>query len=257
VKKTFFAAALILALIPFANAQDAKTLTRAVTPQTLGAAKAPATAPPYCNPCLFYGGDWPSTASNWVAFGNGNEYDAGTIYNYTNYVPFKIPDGKTWTVYGLFSNNLFYNYVTGTNNFKLDPNTAEWTINQGVTTGSAGTVVASGTAPGNLNPTGRNYADIYFEYTVTAVIGRTGPVLGPGGTYWLGVAPDCTDSSCEEFIYNTDTFLANGFGPAEPKCLSYQNGPTGGIDFQNDCDAGYEKGVSAYMSAGVIGKPVR
>lgn len=256
VKKMLFAVALVVALIPFANAQDAKTLTRAVTPQTLGTAQAPA-APTYCNPCLFYGGDWPSTATSWVAFGNGNENDAGTVYNYTNYVPFKVPANQTWTVYQLFTNNIFYNFVTGTNEFQLNPKTAEWTINQGVTTGSAGTVVASGTATGKLSATTRNYANVYFEYATIAEIGKTGGPTLTGGTYWLGVAGDCTASTCNQFMYNTDTTLTNAFGPTEPKCQSYQYGISNGtvlVDYVNDCNQGYGKGISSYMSAGIVGK---
>lgn len=254
VKKMLLAAALIAALIPFANAQDAKTLTRAVTPQTLGAAKAPTAEAP-CSPCLFYGGDWPVASTSWVAFGNGNEYYFGTVYNYTNYVPFKVPTGAgTWNVKALFTNNIFYNYVTATNSFKLDPNTSEWTINQGVSTSGGGTVVASGTATGNFRSTGRVYSGFYFEYSVIAGISHTGIPLSPG-EYWLGVAGDCTDSSCEQFMYNTDTFggaTYNAYGPPEPKCQSYQNYAEGGT-WVNDCNQGYGKGISAYMSAGVIG----
>jgi hypothetical protein len=255
VKKMLFAAALVVALISFANAQDAKTLTRAITPQTQGAAKVP-TAPSYCSPCLFYGGDWPVASSSWVAFGNGNEYDAGTVYGYTNYIPVRIPSGQTWTVEGLFTNNIFYNFATGTNSFKLDPNTSEWVICNAMVAGTGCTTVASGTAAGNIAATGREYSSVYFEYTVKAVIGHSGPVIGPGGTYWFGVAGDCTDSSCTEFMYNTDTFggaTYNAYGPVSPKCQAYQNGPVGGITYQNDCDAGYGRGISAYMSGGVIG----
>jgi len=254
-KKMLCAAALVVALISLANAQDAKTLTRALTP-TSNAAKAPAAEAP-CSPCLFYGGDWPSASSSWVAFGNGNEYDAGTVYNYTNYVPFRVPTNQKWSVYGLFTNNIFYNFVTGTNSFKLDPRTDEWVICNGMVSGVGCTNVASGTATGKLASTGRSYSSVYFEYSVIATIGKTGePVLG-AGEYWFGVAGDCTDSSCTEFMYNTDTFggsTYNAYGPAEPQCQSYQNGPEGGITFQNDCNAGYGKGISAYMSAGVIGQ---
>jgi len=251
VKKILFAAALIAALIPFANAQDARNLTRAVTPQSVDQSKLPSTVPPYCNPCLFYGGDWPVNALSWVAFGNGNEYDAGTVYQYTTYVPFVVPGGQTWSVSALFTNNIFYNYVTGTNDFQLNPNTVEWTINQGVTTGSGGTVVASGTAPGNIKQTGRVYGGFYFEYTVTAAL-TTAQSL-PGGLYWLGAVGDCTDASCEQFMYLTDTHGRNHFGPQPPKCHAYQNGPQGGIDFENTCDEGYGKGIASFLSAGVVG----
>jgi hypothetical protein len=256
VKKMLFAAALVVALIPFANAQDAKTLTRAITPQTLGAAKVPS-APAVCSPCLFYGGDWPSASTSWVAFGNGNENSSGTVYHYSNYIPFRVSANQVWSVYGLFSNNIFYNFATGTNQFKLDPRTDEWAICQNMVAGTGCTNVASGTATGKLSSTGRSYSSVYFEYSVTASIGKTGePVLNPG-LYWFTVAGDCSDSSCTEFMYNTDTFggsAYNAFGPAEPQCQSYQNNLEGFVTWQNDCNAGYGKGISAYMSGGVIGK---
>jgi len=31
-------------------------------------------APGYCNPCLFYGGDWNNTSADWLAF---DDYDGG------------------------------------------------------------------------------------------------------------------------------------------------------------------------------------
>ena len=32
------------------------------------------TPPPYCKPCLFYGGDWNNTSADWLAF---DDYDGG------------------------------------------------------------------------------------------------------------------------------------------------------------------------------------
>jgi hypothetical protein len=257
VKKLLFAAALIAALTSIAVAQDAKTMTRAVTPQSANTKVKPAstpTAPSYCNPCLFYGGDWPYTSSSWVAFGNGNEYYEGTIYNYSVYNAVMLPSKSQWKVLGLFSNNIFYNYETGENSFKLDPNTVDWTINTGVSSGNGGTVVASGTSTGSIAPTGRSYEDVYFEYTVKAAIGEaTGPVLKGGTEYWFVAAGNCTDSSCTEFMYQTDSNLANAYGPPQPACGSFQNGPEGGINFENLCDEGYTQAESEYTSAGVIG----
>lgn len=257
-KKLLLAAALIAALASIAVAQDARTMTRAVTPQTANTkinkqASAPS-APSYCKPCVFYGGDWPSTASDWVAFGNGNENYLGTIYNYSVYNALKVPTNSQIKVLGLFTNNIFYNYETGTNSFKLDPNTVEWAINTGVSSGNGGTVYASGTSVGSFAATGRSYEDVYFEYTVKAAIGEaTGPTLHGGQEYWFVAAGDCTDSTCTEFMYQTDSFQGNAYGPKQPSCQSYQNGPEGGIDFENTCDEGYGSDISAYLSGGVIG----
>lgn len=250
-KKMLLAAALVTALLSIsAVAQNAKISKSAIGP-TPGLAP---TAVGNCTPtCLFYTGDWDPSASNWVAFGNGDEYDGGTVYNYTNYVPFVVPTGATWTVTALFTNNIFLNYSTFTNHFKLDPKEASWSINTGVSTGSGGTVIAGGIlSPASLTSTGREYSSEYFEYSVSV---KTGGISLPAGSYWLAVAGECTDASCTEFMYNTDTTSrTNHFGPVAPKCEAYQNGPAAGLDYVNDCTQGYAMSGEAFMSAGVIGR---
>ncbi|HWY02474.1 MAG TPA: hypothetical protein VNX60_02305, partial [Candidatus Acidoferrum sp.] len=54
-----------------------------------------ATPPPYCRPCLFYGGDF--DPSNPAA----NSLQNGLLYHGSPaavYVPFFVPSGQIWTV---------------------------------------------------------------------------------------------------------------------------------------------------------------
>ena len=244
-KKMLLAVALVAALLPLsAAAQNSKFSPNAISPKNIGPAATP------CAGCLFYGGDWDTAASNWVAFGNGNEYDAGTVYNYSNYVPFVVPSGQTWTVTGLFTNNIFYNYFGGSS-YKFQQNDTAWGISTGVSTGNGGTDFASGTGHGTAATTGRNYGGFYPEYTVTWK--TLSPLTLAAGSYWLTVAPSCTASSCELFFYNTDTTSLTNHVGHEPKCQSYQNGPTAGLNYVNDCTQGYAVSGEAYMSAGVLG----
>jgi len=211
------------------------------------------TVPSYCSPCLWYGGDWDPSA-NWVALGNGDEYDAGTVYQYTNYVAFVVPSGAQWTVTGLLTNNLVYNFDTGANSCKLDKE-ENWTINTGVKSGTGGTVVASGTGTATCTYTNRNYEDVYYEYTVNV---PTSSTTLSAGTYFLGAVPSCTASSCATFFYMTDSWATNKSGPSSPACLGVQNGPEGGINYVNDCsyyvsNYGYSMTSLTHWSAGVEG----
>src|SRR5277367_3731584 len=66
----------------------------------------PKTPPPYCNPCLFYGGDFDPHNTNANAL--ANELTTSVVSGARVFVPFVVPAGKTWTVTALFSNNLTY-----------------------------------------------------------------------------------------------------------------------------------------------------
>jgi hypothetical protein len=77
-----FIALAFLMLIPCSNGQ-------AADPQAVG------TAPPYCHPCLFYGGDF--DAANPLSGSIGN-MDTLEIQNQETEVPFRIRSGQTWTV---------------------------------------------------------------------------------------------------------------------------------------------------------------
>src|SRR5579872_3998628 len=66
---------------------------------------APPIPPPYCSPCLFYGGDFDPANSA----ANGLEDDKvltwGLMPNVV-YIPFDVPASQQWTVRGLFVNVL-------------------------------------------------------------------------------------------------------------------------------------------------------
>lgn len=250
-KKTLLVMALIAALASLAAAGQGPHPTAAVTASSHvnAQSKLPSGT-------LYYGGDWDPNSSTWVALGNGNEYDAGTVYEYTNYSAFVVPTGQTWTVTAAFTNNLVYNYSTGSNSCKLDASTNTWTINSGTAKGTAGTVIASGSGPASCTYTGRQYSSVYYEYTVN-VPWAPATVL-TAGTYFLGIVPSCTESSCATFFYNTDSSKANRQGSPPPACLGVQNGPAGGVNFVNDCtwyvnDYGYTRSGVSQWSAGVVG----
>jgi hypothetical protein len=175
----------------------------------------PARVPDYCKPCLFYGGDFDPSNVNANGLWNGVSVVSGEVL-----VPFTVGRGETWLVTGLFTNNL-------SNVSVIDPQKANWSISKGVTTGSGGYTIASGTARATYTPTGRSGFG-YTEYTVL-VHTPTVIVLRPG-TYWLTVVPLCTnsaDSLCGGALYyesNTeDSPPLDHYGLLEPNDLSYFN----------------------------------
>jgi hypothetical protein len=83
--------------------------------------------PPYCKPCLFYGGDFDPSGPSPNALEN---QDAQTGYA-ALYVAFAVPANQTWTVAGVFSNNLAFASAA-----KLAPPQIEWSISTGVSQGA-------------------------------------------------------------------------------------------------------------------------
>ena len=155
-KKMLFAAALIAGLIPIAVAQDSRlpqaSLDREVNLPLPAQATVPGNPPhqipgppSYCKPCLFYAGDFDSTASD--ANGLANEFDIIVSTGAAVYAPFIVPKGKTWTVTGLFTNNFLSGGV-------LDPVISPYEIRKGIPTagGNGGTLVCHGRKPATLIP---------------------------------------------------------------------------------------------------------
>jgi hypothetical protein len=216
-------------------------------------------APKYCNPCLYYGGDWPDTDSNWVAWANADGGGfGGPVFLYSG---IKVPKGKVWTVTGLFSNNVF----VGIDHFT--PATPEWSIYKGMANGVAGTVVASGETKGKAAVTGRSFSGD-LEYTVSVKLPKK--VVLKAGTYTEGVTPPCDttqDSSCSSALfYETDSYDpsntnnpgANHVGPPPPAGNNFQNSTVFGLTYQQIngtyCTSlGYQAYACNYMSAGVVG----
>ncbi len=249
-KNILLAAALTLVLLPLSVFAQAAHPTLSPSRTSNDSYVSPLTAPTYCNPCLFYGGDWDPTASNWVAYINLNTTALGQA---TNYVPFTVPSGQTWSIGGMFTNNLAVNIS------KLDPAKADWSIVSGISEGVGGTTIASGTSHASFTPTGRvfmNGGTTYTEYTV--LVKFTPLVTVPSGSYWMSVVPECTnsgDSACGSAEYfNTDsTSKTNAFGPPEPRNMTFANWATGGLNYTNVCNEGYPPPSCTTMSAGILG----
>jgi hypothetical protein len=87
-----------LALIAFAYLLPSAFSTKGRL--SAGATDSP---PPYCNPCLFYGGDFDASGPTPNALSNEDQYYSGFS---AVYVPFAVPPTQTWIVAGLFSNNM-------------------------------------------------------------------------------------------------------------------------------------------------------
>jgi hypothetical protein len=153
------------------------------------------TPPAYCNPCLFYGGDFDANNPDSNVLGNSFTID----FKATTYVPFYVPPGQTWTIGGLFSNNM-------SNVSLLDPPEIKWAISSGISAGNPGTEIASGRSTATLTPTGRTWQNGYFtEYTVLAHLKPEQFVTLTTGVYWIAAVPVCTDSDCG----NADFYLSD------------------------------------------------
>ena len=146
------------------------------------------TPPPYCKPCLFYGGDFDASnpAANALANGIGqgsNSHPAAT------FVPFFVPPGQTWTITGLFSNDM------SSTSF-LEPAKMQWSISTGMSAGNAGTTIAKGSISATWTPTGRSWG-IFTEYTALGhLTPETAVTITQSGVYWMTAVPTCTDPSC-------------------------------------------------------------
>lgn len=242
VRKILCSLLLLSALVSLSLAQSLRTAGPNPAPL------AP-TVPPYCHPCLFYGGDFDPAGSN----PNGLDSDQvlSTGGSYTLYIPFVVPAGQQWTVGGLFVN------VLSTANV-VDPAKATYSISTGVSRGNAGTTIATATGPTTYAPTGRSWNG-YTEYTLTVT---THPTILQPGTYWLSVVARCTnppDQVCHTARYYVsdveDDPPSNrvGFEPGNDSFLSStvlndyysQTWGTNGVCSGFGCNR---------FSAGVIGK---
>jgi hypothetical protein len=150
---------------------------------------------------LFYGGDINPNDAN--SSGLANERDAIVDYART-YQNFVVPVGQTWTITGLFSNNLS----------QLNPTQGDWTIRTGVSVGNGGTIVAGSAQTGSVGApltqttTGRS-AFGYTEYHDE--IDGLNVVLG-AGTYWFNVTPWDLGNSGRSFNSNSPTGGLNAVG---------------------------------------------
>jgi hypothetical protein len=241
VKKMVFAAALMAAHIPMALAQDSRlpeaSLDREVNLQVPAGAAVlgkpthkTLTPPSYCKPCLFYAGDFDSNAID--ANGLANEFDIIVSTGAAVYVPFIVPKGKTWTVTGLFTGNLFLPF-----NPVIDPKVIPYEVRKGIPKngGNGGTLVCHGRKRGAITLSVEQGEEYVYATIVRNIIG----CRLPAGKYWMSVVPDCTntkDSTCENgnrsFLMNDDGAMNHRFGPLEPANNSFFNSAYFGANWE-------------------------
>jgi hypothetical protein len=127
---------------------------------------------------LWYNGDF--DGRNGGANQDGGQLGAGE-YSHL-YDNFNGPTSGTWTVTGLFSNNIMDAGLLGT------ITSASWDIRTGVSEGNGGTDIASGTSAATVIATGRSgFNRIEYQVMVTG-LSISLPTLS-SGFYFLNVSP--------------------------------------------------------------------
>ncbi len=153
------------------------------------------------------------------------------------YDDFNVPAGPGWDVTMVFSNDLISTTVTG----------ATWEIRQGIVSGSAGTLIASGTTmTPSVTPTGRSG----FGFTEFMVLVQGLTVHLDPGTYFLNVTPIGNNDGVNR-SFNSTTSGANCVGtPCGNNDNSFFNGPFFGVFFGPASD---QLGGPSDFSMGVSG----
>jgi hypothetical protein len=249
VKTTLFAAALVVALsLSAAAAQKKPPMSQHLAGSTAAGAPPIVVPPPLCDPCLFYGGDLNPTDPNAAGLSSENTLLVTGSATYGN---FNVPSSQSVTVTGILIN------VQANANF--DPLTASYDIRQGVSEGSGGDEIASGSGNIAVAATGRNFLGMN-EYTVVVPL-PTALVLG-AGSYWFSITPNCTnggfDGSCYDgrFFVSNVTGRTNSIHPGrEGFGQMFLNSSYFGVTFSNWCDS--EFGLNGRqcnsLSFGVLG----
>jgi hypothetical protein len=175
------------------------------------------------------------------------------------YIPFAVPPNQTWTVTGLFSNNMLTVVA-------LAPPQIEWSISQGISQGNAGTVIASGTTKATLTSTGRSWNGMN-EYTALGRLNANQLVTLTPGHYWMTAVPVCTFDDPPKFTCAGAQFYmsdvedvpaphAKGFESTDE---SYWDAPSFGIVFSETggpngfCSQPGGGGGCDKFSAGLLG----
>jgi len=172
-----------------------------------GAPEKTHTPPAYCQPCLFYGGDFDAWGTGADALIN----DDDSSINGRVYVPFTVPKQQKWQVTGLF-----VDLIDGGGGTVV-PARVKWEIREGVSAGHAGTLIASGKASSSF---GGNVNCAPIDVFCFALVMKGIKVSLPSGRYWLAVVPQCRKASCDGQLYSLldveDHPPENRFGPLEP-----------------------------------------
>src|ERR1700683_2952157 len=172
------------------------------------------TPPAYCNPCLYYSGDYEPGNKNSNELAN----ELTTNINVAIFVPVRIPSGGGWDLSGLVFN------VDAFNGGILDPQKAAVSIRQGMSAGEPGNVIYSANLDATVTDTG-----ITGVYAVGVELPRSVGLLS-GQTYWFSVVPQCVntqDAACTDYPEGI-FFLDNTFG-----ANSYPGKPEAGISGQS------------------------
>lgn len=181
---------------------------------------------------LFYGGDF--NPSFWYSDSLSNENDSavhGDPYGSAVYQNFVIPDGQTWNVTALFSNDVM----------TLAPSSAYWEIRTSVSEGDGGNLLASGAGTDSYRLKGP-----YDEYTNTA----NGLNISLGaGMYWFAVVPEAPGQQGRSS--NTNTFGQNSIG-TQISDEQYFNSAFFGYNFTNADNLS----IFPIFSSGVVGTVV-
>jgi hypothetical protein len=150
------------------------------------------------HPCIYYGGDIDPNDPQENGVSNENTLLVSESWTYHEV---NVPVASV-KIYAAFTNN--------TQSFGvIDPQTANWDFRVGLTEGTGGTSIRSGSGPAELTATGRNVFGL-GEYELLV---RTTVSL-PKGNVWFDVQPNCTnpdDGSCSTGRYfESDTDGLNG-----------------------------------------------
>lgn len=256
-KTTLFAVALAITLTLSAAAAEkpATHLNHAgdpsAKPQEHKAGTKVPQPPSLCSPCLFYGGDLNPTDPN--ADGFSDENTLLIVGGSQTYGAVSIPSGANASVTGILFN------VLATAAF--DPYNGVYDVRQGVSEGSGGTDVATGSASLSVVATGRVAFGLY-EYTIAVSFPTL--TLVPG-EYWFNLQPQCTntlDGSCtvfRQYVSNTtqETNAVNGSWQPNNE-IFFNSAFTGfGVDttWANWCDSqfGTTTQQCADLSFGLVG----
>ena len=198
---------------------------------------------------MFYAGDWDVYASD--SNGLANEVDLYVSTGAAVYTPFIVPKGKTWTVTGLFTSNIFAD-PGGT----IDPKVLPYEVRKNIPKagGNGGQLVCHGRKPATVV---YQYIDGCFDFTYcfATIVNGIKDCRLPAGKYWVSVVPYCTnknDSYCDTwraFLANDDGAMAHRYGPLEPANDSFFNSVFYGAVWEPTS----EQQSSKRFSAGVEG----
>jgi hypothetical protein len=200
-------------------------------------------SPVRADPVLFYGGDLDPSNPQATGLLNMQSAVGGFGRTYQNFI---IPLGQTWTITGLFSNDLTQGTVFGF---------VDWEIRSGISEGNGGILVASAIdAPATMTPTDRSlntpgFGLSEFNFTVSGL----DVVLGPG-MYWMNAAPDA--GKFEAPVFNSNTF---GLNPVGSQVSDQQFWNASSANFTNADNVGVfpalSDGVSGTIAQSAVPEP--